>query len=167
MPYVAIAFFLWVLGTGLVPLEAAAQRPYLQPLKTTGFTARAVVLPPRTIGKTVIRTKHALAVEIRVQIENYLPRGLEPTLFIEEVPVVAASGVIGVEGHVTTLGFLVEKPEILKEGATLALQMGDDVQTRSRVPGVLRREMIRPLDPDETRRWGLPTLDEWLSRPKN
>ncbi len=67
----------------------------------------------------------------------------------------------------TTLGFLIEKPGVLKEGAVLALQMGDDAQTRARVPGVLRLDKIQPLGPDEARRWGLPALDEWLGRPKN
>ncbi len=92
MSYPAIAFFLWILGTGIAPSEAAAQHPYLQPLKPAGFSARAVVLPPRTIGTTVVRAKHALAVEIRVQVENHLPHGLEPALLIGGVPAEAASG---------------------------------------------------------------------------
>lgn len=144
---------------------SAGQNPYTQPLKPKAFTASATALPPRTIGKTVIRAKHSLAVEIRVEVEDYLPRNMEPTLMIDGVPLVGPSGVAGVEGKITTLFFVVEKPDLLKDKATLTIQMGDDERTRAVVPGALQRDKIKPLDPNETKRLDLPALTEWL-RPK-
>lgn len=148
----------------LFPLVGYAQAPALPLLRPTGFTAEAVGLPPRAIGSTTLRARGALAVAIRVTVEDYVPRGFEPTLLIDGVPVPAASGITGVQGRVTTLSFLLENPDLLKDGASLALQLGDDPQTRAPIPGVLRRESIRAPDPDESRRLGLPSLADWLSR---
>jgi len=146
----------------LFSAASAGQNPYTQPLKPKGFSANAIALPPRTVGKTVIRARHSLAVEIRVEVEDYLPRNMEPTLMIDGVPVVGPSGVAGVEGKITTLFFVVEKPELLKDTAPLTIQMGDDERTRAAVPGTLQREKIKPLDPNEAKRLDLPALTEWL-----
>lgn len=140
-----------------------APGPYRQPLKPRGMTLQAVTLPPRTIGTHVVRAHPALAVAINVAVADYLPRGLEPTLLIDGMPVRTSSGVSGVQGPVTTLTFLVEDPALLKDGARVALQMDRDPKTRVDVPGVLRRNAIRPPDPAELQRLGLPTLSEWLS----
>lgn len=147
-------------ASGVVPLSA--QQPYQRPLVAEGFSARAIVLPPRRIGETVIREKATLAVEIRVRLRDYLPRDLEPTLLINGQPVPAAIGAVETEGAITTIGFVVEQPDALREGATLAVQMGDATHTRGRVPGVLRRAEIRPLDAGEAQRLGVPPLTEWL-----
>ncbi len=144
-----------------------AQNTYVQPLKPLGFRARAMVLPPRKIGDTVIRPQQALAVEIRVQVRDYLPRDMESMLVINGVPAGWASGVVDTRGDTTTLGFVVEKPGVLKESASLALQMGDVVTTRVRVPGVLRLGAIELLPEDERRRSGLPTLSEWLGQKRS
>jgi len=144
----------------LARVAAATESRYERPLKAKGFTTRAIVLPARTVGETVIRAKPALAVEIDIQVENYLPRGLEPTLLIDGKPVKVASGVAGVEGQLTTLSFVIEDPGLLKDGVRLGLQMGDDQRTRSSVPGTLRRNQIRPLE--QADRGSLPTLDQWL-----
>ena len=160
----ALSMFLSVLAA----LPAVAQSPYSQPLKPTGVTLQAVALPARSIGQTVMRAKSTLAVAVQVAVEDYLPRGLEPTLLIDGVPAkTAGSGVVGMEGRVTTLSFVLDSPALLKDGAELAIQMGDDARTRAAVPGRLRRQGIQPLDQSETQRRGLPTLDEWLSRPSN
>ena len=150
----------------LAGVSAAAENPYRQPLKAKGFSARAVVLPARSVGRTVMRAESALAVEIRIQVEDYFPRALEPTLFIDGKPVRAASGIAGVQGRITTLSFVIEEPGPLKDNATLALQMGDDKRTRSPVPGRLRRHQIHPLEQAETERAKLPTLQQWLRQPK-
>lgn len=141
-----------------------AQGPAAPPLRPTGFTVQAVGLPARAIGSTTLRARSALAAAVRVTVEDYIPRGIEPTLLIDGVPVAAASGITGVQGRVTTLTFLVENPDLLKDGAPLALQPGDDAKTRAPISGVFRRESIRSADPDESRRLGLPSLAEWLSR---
>ncbi|HXF38683.1 MAG TPA: hypothetical protein VN687_03125 [Blastocatellia bacterium] len=141
---------------------SASQNPYTQPLKPKGFSANAIALPPRTIGKTVIRAKHSLAVEIRVEVEDYLPRNMEPTLMIDGVAIVGPSGVAGVEGNITTLFFVVEKPELVKDKAVLTIQMGDDERTRAAVPGTLQRDKIKPLSLNETKRLELPALTEWF-----
>lgn len=149
----------------LAMVVAAADNPYRRPLKAKGFSAQAVSLPPRTVGQTVMRSERALAVEIRIPVEGYLPRGLEPTLLIDGKPTKAASRVVGAQGQVTTLGFLIEDPGLLKEGARLALQMGGDSHTRSSVPGALRRGQIRPLE-SVTERESLPSLNQWLRQAK-
>lgn len=141
-----------------------AQAPASPPLRPTGFTVQAVGLPARAIGSTTLRARSALAVAVRVTVEDYVPRGIEPTLLIDGVPVAAASGITGVQGRVTTMSFFVENPDLLKDGAPLALQLGDDAKTRAPIPGVFRRESIASPDPDESRRLGLPSLAEWLSR---
>jgi len=158
-----VAIALSLLGLVLVASDGHAQNPYLQPLKPTGFSLQALGLPPRAIGSTTLRARAALAVAVQVTVEDYLPRGLEPTLLIDGVPVTAASGITGVQGRVTTLSFVVETPSPLRDGATLALQLGDDPTTRAQVPGVLRRDAIKAPDSDEVRRLGLPSLAEWLS----
>jgi hypothetical protein len=146
----------------VLPLAGRAQGP--PPLRPTGFTVQAVALPARAIGATPVRARATLAASIQVTVEDYAPRGMEPTLLIDGVAVPAASGISGVQGRVTTLTFLVDDPDLLKDGATLALQMGDDPKTRAPIPGVLRRAAIRSPDPDEARRLGLPSLADWLSR---
>jgi hypothetical protein len=154
-----------LLGLVLFASAGQAQNPYLQPLKPTGFSLQAIGLPPRALGPTTLRAQGTLAVAVRVTAEDYIPRGLEPTLLIDGVAIQTASGITGVQGRVTTLSFLVEAPGPLRDGATLALQLGDDPKTRVQVPGVLRREGIQAPDPDDVRRLGLPSLGEWLARP--
>ena len=160
-----VVIALSLLGLTLLVSAGHAQNPYLEPLKPTGFSAQAVALPPRAIGSTTLRARAALAVVIRVAVEDYIPRGLEPMLSIDGVAMPGPSGVIGVQGRVTTLSFLVESADALKDGASLALQWGDDPKTRAQIPGTLRRDAIQPADPSETGRLGLPSLAEWLSRP--
>ena len=145
----------------LTPAARAAENPYQRPMKAKGFTARAVALPARSVGETVLRTAPAVGVEILIQVEDYLPRGLEPTLLIDGKPAKVASGVRSVQARLTTLGFLIESPGVWKEGATLALQMGDDKRTRASVPGTLHRKQVRPLDQDGDR-GSLPALPPWL-----
>jgi hypothetical protein len=142
-----------------------AANPYQAPLKPAGFEARAVAVPPvAPPGQPAPAAAH-LGVEIRVQVADYLPRALEPTLVIDGEPIEARTRIVAVEGAVTTLGFLVETPERLKDGASLAVQMGEDETTRAPLPAVLRLEEIRPLDPAEAKEHGLPDLESWLSPP--
>jgi len=135
------------------------------PMRPKGITSRAIVLPPRSIGKTVIRPQAALAVDIRIEVEDYVPMGMEPTLLIDGKPVPAASGVVGVKGNISTLSFIIEQPSTLKDGATLDLQMGERVKSRVRVPGVFRTEEIRPLAPKDAQQWKGPALKDWLMSP--
>jgi hypothetical protein len=163
MSHVAVAMSL--LGLVLIVSTGHAESPYLDPLRPTGFSLHAVGLPPRAIGSTILRAQGTLAVAVQVTVEDYVPRGLEPTLLMDGVPILVASGVTGVHGRVTTLSFLVERPGLLKDGAILGLQLGEDPKTRTQIPGVLRRDTIQAPDPDEARRLGLPSLAEWLNRP--
>jgi len=160
---------LWIVVTtlvlGMTAEWAVAQRgPYQKPLEPKGFTAQATVLPARSIGTMVLRAKPALAIEVLVQVEDYLPRALEPVLVINEQSVVVPTRIVNVDGRTTTLGFLLERPELIRESATLGLQMGDDVTTRAQIPGKLSRDQIRPIRDEELKRHGLPTLREWLGR---
>jgi hypothetical protein len=143
-----------------------AANPYQTPLKPSGFEARAVAVPPLALpGELAPEAAAHLGVEIRVQVTDYLPRALEPTLVIDGEPIEARTRIVAVEGDVTTLGFLVDTPEHLKDGASLAVQMGEDETTRASLPTVLRLEEIRPLDPAEAKKHGLPDLKSWLSPP--
>ena len=154
--------FLAVGASKEAPMDGGLH-PYQQPPKARDFSAEAVVIPSQAIGKTVIRAQPSLGVEIKVRVEDYLPRGMEPTLLIGGVPVEGRSWVSGTEGNVTTLSFLVEEPELLKEGAEVTLQTGDEA-TRVRVPGRLQLGQIKPLQPEEEKRQGLPPLQGWLKQ---
>ena len=92
-----------LLGLVLFASAGQAQNPYLQPLKPTGFSLQAIGLPPRALGPTTLRAQGTLAVAVRVTAEDYIPRGLEPTLLIDGVAIQTASGITGVQGRVTTL----------------------------------------------------------------
>jgi hypothetical protein len=107
-----------------------------------------------------------LAVEIQVPFENLLPRNAEPTLFIDGIPVEGGSRIVKVEDNITVMGFLVKRPELLKEGASLEVRMPDQPSTKATVPGALQRNNIRPLTQDTTRRPNLPSLEKWLERSK-
>jgi hypothetical protein len=151
-----------LLSVGLLwtPIVVEAQS-YLEPLNIKGFEAHAVAFQ----AKPAIANEPAasqLGVEFQVQVVNYLPRGLEPTLIIDGVPLPTRTRVVSVEGEVTTLGFLVDSPAPLKDGAILAVQMGDEVRTRSRVPGTLKLDAIKPLEGADAQRLGLPDLKTWL-----
>lgn len=146
--------------------EAGAQDPYRQPLKPRDFAVQATVLPRRAVGKTVLRAQPELAVEIHVRFEDFLPRGMEPTLLISGTPASVYSFVKGVEGNLTTVAFVVTKPELLREGAELSVQVGDDERTRARLPERLELSKIKPLSAEEAKKHGVPTLAEWLRRGK-
>jgi hypothetical protein len=130
--------------------------------KMTGFTAEAIVLPPRTVGKTVVRASAKLAVEIRVRVQNYRAGGFEPLLVIDGKSQTLDSGVRGVEGKQTILGFVVESPNVLRDGATVALQMAADAKSPTPVPGRLSLKAIKPLPTKESEQARVPALDEWL-----
>ena len=156
-----IIILLFSVGLLWAPIFVGAQSPYLEPLKVKGFEAHAVAFQVRPATPQEPAATR-LGVETQVQVVNYLPRALEPTLIIDGAPLPARSRVVSVEGDVTTLGFLVDSPAPLKDGAILAIQMGDEVRTRSRVPGVFKLDAIRPLEAAEAQRLGLPDLKTWL-----
>lgn len=137
--------------------------PYQEPPKPEGWTARAMVLPPQPAATDAARQKAALAVEVLVAIRDFLPRDMEPTLWIGDLRADTRSRVVKVEGGVTTLGFLVENPKLLREDAPLAVQTGEDAKTRAAVPGgTLKLDRIAPADPAELRRFNLPAVKDWL-----
>jgi hypothetical protein len=135
------------------------------PMRPKSFTSRAIVLPPKSIGKVTIRPQAALAVDIRIEVEDYVPMGMEPTLLIDGKPAIATSGLVEVKGNISTLSFIIEQPATLKDGATLGLQMGERVKSRVQVPGVFRTEKIRPLAPRDAKQWKGPVLQDWLMSP--
>jgi hypothetical protein len=137
--------------------------PGLAPLKPTGFTAQAIVLSPLRVGDTIVRKGKEVAVQIRVSLADYQPRGMEPTLVINGEPRKLDSGVVGVDGRTTTIAFVVDRPELLAEGATFALQMGEKAEERVAIPGALRRDAIKPLAAATVKRERVPSLKEWLA----
>lgn len=153
-------------GLGLAVSSALADNPYLEPLKPKTFTAGAVVLPAREIGTMTFREKRTLAVEIQVQLEDFLPRNMEPTLLINGVPVEGGTRVVRVEDRVTTIGFMVEQPQLLTEGAVLSVRMEDVPGTQAKVPGELRQANIKGLSTDLMKERDLPSLAEWLQQRK-
>lgn len=155
--------FAVLLAVGFYTAAAAQDsQDYRRPMKPRGFNAKAVVLSPRKIGDKQVRAENTLAVEIQVEVEDYLPRALEPVLVINDKPVKTRSRVVKVEGDRTTLGFVLDKPDLLKDDAKLSVQMGEEEQTRARVPGQLQLERIKPLDKDEAERLKVPQLSDWL-----
>ena len=144
--------------------QEPADNPYRTPLEPVGFEAHAVVAPPvAPPGEEILKTTR-LAVEIRVELADYLPRGLEPVLVIGGEPVETPTRIVSVEDGVTTLGFLVDEAALLREGASLAVQMGDEESTRAALPATLRLRDIAPLDAEAARELGLPDLRTWLDQ---
>lgn len=163
MSHLFITVFL--LGFGLFTSDASAKNPYLEPLKPQSYKANAIIAPSRQLGAEVLRKGGTLGVEIQVEVQDFLPRALEPTLVIDGVPVRGPHRIVKVQDRITTLGFLVEKPELLKDGASLAVRMGDDKQTQAKVPGALSQENIQPLAEEKAKQMNMPSLKEWLKRP--
>lgn len=164
MRYVALLLALAALPAATAGAQEATANPYRVPLQASGVEARAVVVPPLpSAGPEALTAAPRLGVEIRIRVTDYLPRGLEPTLVIDGEPVETRTRIVAVEGDVTTLGFLVEDPGRLQDGAPLAVQMGDEGITRATLPTPLRLQEIRPLDAAESRALGLPDLKSWLS----
>jgi hypothetical protein len=147
-------------------LESTSQNPYLEPLKPTSFSAQAIVVPVRKPGALGREHKQTLAVEIQVQFEDFLPRNMEPTLLIDGVPVDGGTRVVLTEDRMTVMGFLVKKPQLLKDGAALEVRMEDAPGTRAKVPGMLQRSNIRPLASQPARQADVPSLEEWFGRGK-
>jgi len=147
---------------GMVLAAATTGRSPDAAPKATGFTAEAIVLPARTVGKTVVRQSNQLAVEIRVRVQNFRAGGFEPLLVIDGKPQKLDSGVRGVVGKETTLGFVVESPTLLHDGASLAMQMKADPKSRMPIPGRLSLKAIKPLDAKAGAQEKLPSLEQWL-----
>ena len=157
-PLLAILLSAFSLGAA----ESPSHNPYLEPLRPKSFIAQAIVVPVEKPGVTARERQQTLAVEIDIPFEDYLPRNMEPTLLVDGVPVEGGSRVVRTEDHTTVIGFLVRRPELLKDGAALEVRMEDQPSTRATVPGTLQRSRIRGLAPDAARQTGLPSLEEWL-----
>ncbi len=160
-----VQIYMIVAAVLAVPLAAVEASGQVQEGAVTPqrFSAQAVVVPARSIGDSVLRAQPRLAVQFQIEVQDYLPRGMEPTLVIDTIPVRGGSGIVSVQGRVTTLGFLVEDPALLRDGAVIQLQFGEDPGTRARVPGALRLQQIQPPSADAVRGLSLPTLEQWLA----
>ena len=62
--------------------------------------------------------------------------------------------------------FVVEQPQLLKEGAVLSVRMEDVPGTQAKVPGELRQANIKGLSTDMMKERDLPSLAEWLQQRK-
>lgn len=164
MPWSKTAILLTALAFFAAALVMAEKNPYRASLKARRFDTQVVVLPPKTLGKTIIRKKAGVTVEIAVSIEDYLPRALEPILLINGNPAGRLGRIISVKGNITKLGFVVEKLKLLEEGAVISVQMGDDLRTWSKVPGNFSLKQVRPLQKSEVKRWKVPALPKALAR---
>lgn len=147
---------------GSVSAEEPTENPYQAALRPTSFEAKAVVAPAVAPPGEVVRKPARLGVEIRVEFSDYLPRGLEPVLVIGGESIKTATRIVSVEDGVTTVGFLVDEAGLLREGASLAVQMGDEESTRAALPASLRLQEIQPLDSESARSLALPDLRTWL-----
>ena len=164
-PFLALlAIILSAISLGA--LESTSQNPYLEPLKPKSFSAQAVAVPVSKPGTLAREQQQTLAVEIQVQFEDFLPRNMEPTLLIDGVPVDGGTRVVKTEGHMTVIGFLVKRPQLLKDGAALQVRMGDAPGTQAKVPGMLQRNDIRPLASQPARQAEVPSLADWLRQEK-
>jgi hypothetical protein len=76
------------------------------------------------------------------------------------------SRIIKVEDNTTVMGFLVKRPELLKEGSALEVRMPDQPSTKATVPGALQKGSIRPLSEGAARQPNMPSLKEWFEREK-
>ena len=148
--------FLAAMMITILPVSSAQTNPYRQALQTKGYTINTVALSPTSIGTRSLRTSPTLAAEVLVEVQNFFPRALEPTLLINGKPAGYSAGVAEVrEDGATVLRFIVEDASVLEENAPLAVQMGDDESTRGQLMTPLDRSAITPLPEADAQRLGL------------
>lgn len=143
-----------LLLAGLVIAEE--DNPYRSALQAESYEIEAAVLESARIGSVTLREEPELVARVHVRIRNYLPRALEPTLLINGEKTGYSIGVVDVEDDVTTVGFVVPQHALLQDGAKIAVQMGDDEETRSSLERPVSRSAIKPLDENAAKDFGLP-----------
>lgn len=152
-----ITLLLMLLACWFTALVAVAQQnPYLQPLNAQQYFIQTVVTQPKRLGKTVLQENAELAVKVLVEVKNYLPRALEPQLLIAGEPVGYSIGVIEVSDGISVLGFHISDPRQIVDGAEVAIQMGTDKRTRTKLSQPLQMSKIAPLSADTAEKFNLP-----------
>jgi hypothetical protein len=148
--------FIEILMAAILVVSSAHANPYRQPLQTRGYTVNTVAVPPISIGAETVRASPMLAAEVLVEVQNFMPRALEPTLLVNGEPAGRSAGIAEVrEDGTTVLRFIVENASVLQDNASLAVQMGDDESTRGQLMTPLDRSAIKPLSEADAQRSGL------------
>ena len=131
----------------VLPAAAHEPNPYRQSLKAKSFSTQ-VYAPDVTDTElaTAMRVPRKTVIEVQVVIENFLPRALAPVLIIDGQQASRRSRIVETKNSLTTIGFLVEQPSLLREGASLAVQMGDQNETRSTRTEPFSFERVKRMD---------------------
>lgn len=151
--YLIIVAFLVLVSSGIGSSES---NPYRRSLEAVNYEAKTMVLGKKRIGTVELRKEVSLAVEVHVQVKNFLPRAMEPWLMINGEKIGYSIGVVTVDNDTTTLGFIVPEHKQLKDGGELSIQMGDEQKTRAILSQTLRRNAIKPLDEASVKKYNLP-----------
>lgn len=145
-----VAFLVFVvLGSGTAFSES---NPYRQALTAVNYEVRTTVLEKKRIGSVELREEASLAVEVQVQVKDFLPRAMEPWLMVNGKKIGYSIGVISVENETTTLGFVVPEHNLMRDGSEIAIQMGDEQRTRAILNQPMRRSAIKPLDTETAKK---------------
>jgi hypothetical protein len=145
-----------VVAVAMLSITGSYANPYREALQAKGYEIKTVALPPARIGTASLRDAPTLAAEVLVEVQNYFPRALEPILLVDGRPAGYSAGIAEVRDDGTTvLRFIVEDASLLQEDASLAVQMGDDADTRGQLMTPLSRAAIAPLPASEAERLGL------------
>ncbi len=147
---ISVAFLvLAVLGSGAAFSES---NPYRQALEAVDYEVMTTVLEKKSIGSVELRGEASLAVEVQVQVKDFLPRAMEPWLMVNGKKTGYSIGVISVENDTTTLGFVVPEHNLMRDGSEIAIQMGDEQRTRTILNQPLKRSAIKPLDAETAKK---------------
>jgi hypothetical protein len=151
-------------------LAAQESKSYRQPMLVQSYEFKAALPQPRGFdGKTrsvepgatrgvAADAVRKLAAEIVVVVKQFRPRAVDPVLLVDGNEAGHLTNVETLPGGAgTRLTFTVpDAAEHLKQGAQIAVQMGNQVETRSNLDASFRSELVTPLDAGVAAQHGLP-----------
>lgn len=99
-----------------------------------------------------------LAAEVQVIVRGYVPRAVDPVLVVDGGMRGTLTGieVINAEGDSRLTFTVLNAADVLRQGSELAIQVGDQEETRTRISEGVKLENVKPLDAGTARRHNLP-----------
>lgn len=142
------------------PVCADTDARYKQPMRAESVVIQIYVAEPAKVATPQIREllqrkNEVLGAEVTMDIREYLPRGLSPVLLIDDEPAAHRYRIIDSNDRITSVGFLLDSPDMLKEGARITVQYGEDSETRSSPIATVSLEKARILGVDSAQKAGV------------
>ena len=152
--------FLTVFLVSIHPAHAETDARYKLPIRAELVLIQVYVAEPAKVTvpqlqQMLQRKSDVLGAEIVMHIHEYLPRGLSPVLLIDEEPAAHRYRIIDSNDRITTVGFLLDNPDMLKEGGRITVQYGEDSDTRSASVATVSLDKAKILGMDSAKRAGI------------